>query len=208
MGMFVQVGCTYDMHRAHVVRGVLEAHGVPAEVWHESPLIGDFVPGWLGCFVVVREDEYDAAVEVLNTRPEEIPEQDGTGEIPSSYQKYPGFVDYLIFGALLPLIAGVVVMLGKILGQLEPDGSAGSYSTEAGDPVEVLKFFVITVPSVAVCFACLSVVCMAPLSIYKESRWLGMIAYVWVRCLLFVLLPATLAWLCSEGSLLGKLFDP
>lgn len=181
--MFVELGCTYDIHRAHMVRGILETHGVPAEVWHEAPLIGDFVPGWLGCSVVVPEDQFEAAVEILNARPEEIPEQDGAGEIAVPFRKHPTFLDWLIVGAGTLLLSGVTQALAMMPEHVE---QAHTRSTLV-EPEAAAIYLVFVVPVGGAVFAMLATLFLAPLKIWDGDRWMGMLAYLFVLLVLFAI---------------------
>jgi hypothetical protein len=185
-GMFVRLGTTYDMHRAHIVRGVLESHGVPAAVWHEAPHPG-FIPGWLGCDVVVPEEEYEAAVEVLHARPEEIPEQ-GTADAMAPFRKHPTFLDWVLVGGGLILVFGILYVFALIP---EHVGRGHTHATLM-EPMEVLTFLVM-VPVAALSFAVLITVALAPLRIWDGNRWMGMIAYLFVRWFLCVVLPVLVA---------------
>ena len=174
-----------------MVRGVLETHGVPAEVWHEAPLIGDFVPGWLGCPVVVPEDEFDAAVEILNARPEDMPEQDGTGEVATPFRKHPTFLDWLMTGAALLLLSGVTSVLAMMPERMEQTRSS------IVDPVDVMIYLALVVPGGGAVFAMLITVFLAPLKIWDGDRWMGMIAYLFVRWFVFFALPVLVAAACG-----------
>ena len=89
--MFVWLGDTYDIHRAHIVRGMLEAHGVRAVVWHEMPVITGFMPGWLSCQLMIPEDDAEATQQIINARPHERHPEEETPEFPP-LKKYPGHI--------------------------------------------------------------------------------------------------------------------
>ena len=42
--------------------------------------------------------------------------------------------------------------------------------------------------------------CMAPLVIWEGNRWMGMLAYVWVQWILFVVVPVAIATIAFTGA--------
>jgi hypothetical protein len=196
--MFVRLGSAYQPHRAHVVRGVLEAHGIPAVIWHEAAL-HFYAPGWEPCSIMIPEGEAEAALEVMNARPEEPPPQEGAAETVAPFQKYPAFLDWVITLAAVLLLCGVATVAGMVLGEIAEGRHLGVYQ-DAGtvNPLDLLQYLVVVVPVGALVGAVLLKLCMAPLVIWEGSRWVALLAYLWVR-ILFLFLPMALATIAELG---------
>lgn len=186
--MFVRLGSAYQPHRAHVVRGVLEAHGIPAEVWHETAA-HLYAPGWEPCSIMIPADEAEAALEVMNARPEEPPPQDGAAEAVVSFRKYPTFLDWVITVAAVLLLCGVATMAGMVLGEIAEGRQIGVYQ-DAGtvNPLDLLKYLVVVVPVGALAGAVILKLFMAPLVIWEGSRWI-----------FFFLVPMALGTIAEMG---------
>jgi hypothetical protein len=191
--MFVRLGSAYQPHRAHVVRGVLEAHGIPAVIWHEAAL-HLYSPGWEPCSIMIPEGEAEAALEVMNARPEEPPPQEGAAEMVAPFQKYPAFLDWAFTVAVVLLLIGVASVAGMVMEEIFEGRRIGVYQDPGTvNPLDLLRYLVIVVPLGALAGAALLKLCMAPLVIWKGSRWMGMLAYLWVQWILFVVVPVAIA---------------
>ena len=190
--MFVRLGSAYQPHRAHVVRGVLEAHGIPVEVWHEEAA-HLYSPGWEPCSVMIPEDEVEAALEVMNARPEELLPEDASAEITVPFRRYPTFLDWMITGAGLILLVGMVEVVS-----LMPHGMhsrrGGLVSTSGpADPFYALVWLLALVPAAGMLFAALMTVVMVPLVALRGSRWMGLIAYLFAGWFLWIVVPTVIA---------------
>lgn len=188
--MFVRLGSAYEPHRAHVVRGVLEAHGIPVEVWHEEAL-HLYTPGWQPCSVMIPEEEVEAALEVMNARPVEPLLEAGAAEEAPPVQKYPAFLDWALTFAAVLLLAGIAQMAGSMLEELEGH-RLGGYHAGRISAADVMLYLVVVVPVGGVTAAAFLKLCMAPLAIWNGDRWMGMVAYLWVRWFLFVVVLVAL----------------
>lgn len=70
--MSIPLATTHYLWRAHIVRGVLECHGVPASVAGEaSALLYGPAPAQ-GVRVLIREEDFEDAIEVLRAAPEAL----------------------------------------------------------------------------------------------------------------------------------------
>ena len=194
--MFVQLGSTYHPHRAHVVRGVLEAHGIPVEVLHEESA-HLYAPGWQPCFVMIPEDDAEAALEVMNACPESPLPEDASGEVMAPFRKHPTFLDWLITGAGLLLLFGMSEGVATVLEQMESTSTGVYFDSSQLNPIDIIVYVVGVVPAGGVLFAVMITVFMAPLMIWDGDRWMGMIAYLFVRWLLFFALPVLVAVACG-----------
>ncbi len=189
--MFIRIGCTYQLHRAHLVRGILESHGIPAVVWHEAPLYHEFAPGWLGCDVMVHEEDHEDACTILQARPlEDEPESAGEEtsswredhDLSAGWQRFPGFRDWLVTGVIV-LAAGLAIslpltLLESAIASSETSTGYARY-TDTGIRPETLLGLVLS-PLV---FALLAPVIMAPYTIWRDDPWMGLLAWLYIRAL-------------------------
>ncbi|WP_113958410.1 hypothetical protein [Roseimicrobium gellanilyticum] len=141
---------------------------------------------------MIPEEEVDAAIEVMNATPEELPEEGGA-DVPPPLLKYPTFLDWAVTGAALLLFFGIAVVLATMLEELGQSRYGGYYESGQLEPRDMLLYLVVVVPVGALAVAVLLKVFMAPLVIWDGDRWMGMIAYLWVRWILFVVVPIALA---------------
>lgn len=200
-GMFVRLGSAYYPHRAHVVRGVLEAHGIPVEIWHEQAL-HLYMPGWEPCSVMIPEDDVEAALEVMNARPEELLPEEGGEEPAPAFQKYPGFLDWAIAVAAMLLFVGVSQVVGAIWEEL--DGSRfGGYHAGRIHVVDLMLYLVAVVPLGGLMGAAILKLCMVPLVICEGNKWMGLLAYLWVQWLLSITVSLAIGFV-SEVVRLGN----
>jgi hypothetical protein len=103
--MFVELGSTADVWKAHVVRGILATYDIEAVLWHEN-MVYLYAPGWgPRCIVLVHEDDVDDACEILRTAPESAPEAeaDSAPAMTAPRALHPDFLTLLITGILISL---------------------------------------------------------------------------------------------------------
>lgn len=101
--MFVELGSTADVWRAHMVRGILASYDIGAVVWHEhaSAL---YSQGWgARCVLLVWEDDVDDAVEILKAIPDAVPEsEDEVSPVSgASTDVFPGLGSLVVTGIFL-----------------------------------------------------------------------------------------------------------
>ena len=74
--MFVELGSSAEVWRAHIVRGILATYGIDAVLWHENAS-ALYSQGWgERCLLLVWEDDVDDAVEILRSAPEAVPDSE------------------------------------------------------------------------------------------------------------------------------------
>lgn len=103
---------TLDLWRAHIVRGVLEEHGIPAVVRHDggAALYGPLACG--GYELLVEEEDIMPAAQVLNTLPPPPADEGVSLEIPGRRSSYSSvLVASLVFGAIAFVMTGAIEIL-------------------------------------------------------------------------------------------------
>lgn len=82
--MFVHFATTHYLWRAHIVRGVLECHGIPASVaGEESALLYGPAPV-RGVRVLIREGDLEDAIKVLGSAPEDVADDSAAVAAPAA----------------------------------------------------------------------------------------------------------------------------
>jgi hypothetical protein len=106
--MFVELGSSSDVWRAHIARGILASHGVDAVLWHENA-VHIFGPGWgAHCIVLVNEEDAEDAIEVLRARPEPMPAQDELPETVTAGNFFPGLWASILGAGILWVSAALI----------------------------------------------------------------------------------------------------
>jgi hypothetical protein len=176
--MLLRLGCTFLPHRAFIVQGILEAHGIVASVWHQN-VAYLFCPGFQGCAVMVDAEDEEAVREILGAAPsEEIIGHNR--ELPEDAVLYPGWVSCFIVAIAAQLAFVAASLILAVLSQIVSGHAmrSGVPRFESGlDFVWVL----IWAPCTSLAWAGSVQALLFPLRIWNDSRWMGLIAYLWAR---------------------------
>ncbi|HWB02638.1 MAG TPA: DUF2007 domain-containing protein [Verrucomicrobiales bacterium] len=107
---------TLDLWRAHIVRGVLEEHGIPAVVRHDG---GAAFYGPLACGgyeLLVEEEDVMPAAEVLNTLPPVAADERASADPPRRPPSYASVLAVLlIIGVLAVAATGLLDQLMRLV---------------------------------------------------------------------------------------------
>ena len=128
--MFVPLAVFAAPWRAHIMRGILEESDIPAYVWHESSGLLYGLNGLGGGRLVVREEQYEEAQEILAANPEMFPPE-VTDIAPAQLpDPSPGILPFICFGAFVSaaiMSALLIINALNILAQLRFSLTAFTY---------------------------------------------------------------------------------
>lgn len=177
--MFVELGSSSDVWRAHIARGILAAHGIDAVLWHENA-VHIYGPGWgAHCIVLVDEDDAGDAVEVLQARPEATPSGDDLPDTVTPGDFFPGLWASILGAGILWVIAAVIELAIHFLMHLNnrpfPQDEAP------------FRFPLLGAPFFALFAGFLMYITMLPLRAIKGGSWMALVAYFWVKVVLLIL---------------------
>lgn len=96
--MFVPLAVFASPWRAHIMRGILEESDIPAYVWHESSGLLYGLNALGGCRLVVREEQFEEAREILATNPEMLPPEVTEAAPAQLPDPSPGILPFVGFG--------------------------------------------------------------------------------------------------------------
>jgi Putative prokaryotic signal transducing protein len=182
--MFVALGNTFEPHRAHLVHGLLECHGIQSFVWggHQANIWGT---GVLTCSVVVDDEDLTAACEVMNGPHEEMPSIDEREEVPQEYQSLPDFLScfQVALGSVTFCVglwafsqAAILLVIGRVMTAI------------AGLSANIVGLMVLVLVVVLECLlwaVCLQVM-LLPFRLGKGKRWMALLAFLLVFALIGV----------------------
>ncbi len=178
--MLVELGSTMNIHRAHIVRGILGTYGIEAAVWHENAL-HIYCPGWNPrAVLMVSEDDEDDARELMKAPLE--PQQDSTDASTedAKHQLLPGFEVLLITGLGLCFTCAVLEFLLSIVGKMPERGRYrnGPMITET------LQLTPAWIMVGGLAWGLLAFLAFIPVHDIRNRRWMALISYLWIRALL------------------------
>lgn len=134
--MPVAIGTTFAPHRAHIVRGILAAADVKSHVWGEQQA-HLWCPGFLKCTLVVDDEDWEAAREIIESLPDQAPENDTSHEVAGDWEKFPGFV----LCCFTPVVFLSAFSLAGILFQAVFQIMEGGVMENRGDDDAGIPFF-------------------------------------------------------------------
>lgn len=200
--MVARLAFTFAPHRAHIVQGILAAHGVSSWVWFEQAA-HFYAPGLFGLAVMVNEDDMEDAREIINAPCEDWSSQSDANEINPAYQVLPGFLTCALAAFFATLGSLALRYLFHALFKIVSGRAMSSWNH---DDVETMSEIVQTLvfsPVLALTWASLLWIFFLPLRMYKESPWMGLLAYLWVRVgfmIAIIVFVLTLALVISLSS--------
>jgi hypothetical protein len=110
------------------------------------------------------------------------------------FQKYPAFLDWAITAAAVLLLAGASHVVATMVDELTDPRFGGYHGGGRISAVEVMLYIVVVVPVGGVVAGAALKLCMVPLVIWNGSRWMGLLAYLWVRWFLCVGVPIAIGF--------------
>lgn len=117
--MFVLINSTASYWSQHLTQSLLAAHGVRSCVWHDHAATLYAGGTFLNCALAVDDEDLDAAAEVLNSPPGELPEIEADTALPiSRHDLYPDTAILLACGMAFSAALDIALLLARAVAKL------------------------------------------------------------------------------------------
>lgn len=174
--MLVRLGSTTAPHRAHILRGLLQSHGIPAFVWHEQAA-HLYVPGTeIACSVMVDDGDESDVREILAAPPEEMPVGEVAGE-GAPQAVFPGLGTLWMAGTGMSMAIASASALFYSIARLK----TVVHPMAAPEPPLNIPWGFLGSPAIGLAWALLVGFFLAPMRGLYREKWMGLVGYVHVR---------------------------